>query len=202
MGNKQEGKQPRGASIEEEKSLLEELLEEQKPVTAASSQEAALLVGECREEEHPTLVGRSKIVWAGPTGGEQAAWLPRIHCVIVRLGDRVLLQRPANYPEPVIMGVLDGLAPRRLAEKVPGPTVHLRQDESVRVRSEEGVDMLEVYQGEAGPVLRILNQDLDLELPGKLSVRAGSISLKAEDGSVEVDASEDVVVKGEDISLN
>lgn len=187
---------------EGEKSLLEELLES--PQRGMGEQAAAMppLLGMCIDEDHPAMCGRAKIAWQLPDGTGHEAWLARIHSVTVRKGDRVIVQQLANHSEPVIMGVLDGLAPRRMAEKVPGPTIPLKQDESLRVRADDGTELMEVYQGEDGPVLRILNPDMDLELPGKLRIRAKSITLAAKEGAIELDASGNVVVKGEDISLN
>ena len=186
---------------EQEAGLLDELIQNQ-PVPASTKRpDLAPLVGECVCQEHPTLSGRARIRWTEENQTRQA-WLPQLHGLTLREGDRVLLQQPRNWPEPLIVGVVDGLAVRRKAEKVPGPTVPLRRDESLRVRTDDGQEIAELLLDESGPVIRLLSRDVGLELPGELRIRAASIKLEAEQGNVEVKASDDVVVQGEEISLN
>jgi len=85
---------------------------------------------------------------------------------------------------------------------LPGPSVELKGDESVRVRGRDGQQLLEIYQEEEGPVVRLLDPDLDLELPGELRIRAEHIQLEATRGDVELKASDDVNLQGEMIHLN
>jgi len=191
-----------GEQISDDVGILDELLAASTGNESAPVQISQTILGECTDESHPVMTGRAKICVQYLDGVRREAWLATLLGVTVRKGDRVILQQPANYAEPVIMGVLDGLAPRRMAEKVPGPAVQLRQDEGLRVRTDEGKDLLEIYEGEKGPVIRLMSPDLDLEVPGRFRVRAANISLAAEEGTVEVEAAGDVVVKGEDISLN
>ena len=101
-----------------------------------------------------------------------------------------------------MVGVVDGFAPRPEAPRLPGPTVPLRADESVRVRTAEGQDLLEVRPTDQGPVVRLLHDDLDLELPGRLRLRAETIRLQATRGNVELSATDDVELVGEMIHLN
>ena len=184
-----------------EPDLLDDLVLHQPTPGAPPTPDLAPLVGECVAERHATLTGRARIRWTdGEHGGE--AWLPRLHGLTVREGDRVLLQQPRNWPEPMVVGVVDGLAVRRKAEKVPGPTVPLRRDESLRIRTDDGQEIAELLLEEDGPVIRLLQDDVGLELPGELRIKAAAIKLEADRGNVEVKASDDVVVQGEEISLN
>ena len=128
--------------------------------------------------------------------------MPCLQSLVVRTGDRVLLTRPANHPEPLVTGVLDSLRRPQPAPLRHGPAVGLRADEAVVVTGERGAPLLEVFEGERGPVVRLLSDDLDLELPGRLRLAAADIQLEARRGSVKVQASDDVVVKGEMIQLN
>ena len=173
-------------------------------VAARAAPVPACLVGECTDDEHPTLLGRVRVRWTEPHRGGEAReqWLACLHGVTVRRRDRVLLQLPDNWPEPIVAGVVDGFAMRPEARRLPGPTVDLRGDESVRVRGQDGQQLLEIYQEEGGPVVRLLDPDLDLELPGELRIRAEQISLEATRGDVELKASDDVNVQGEMIHLN
>lgn len=61
---------------------------------------------------------------------------------------------------------------------------------------------MEVFEDESGPVIRLLRDDIDLDLQGKLRVRAKSIELEAKEGQARIKASDDVVVVGEIIHLN
>lgn len=173
-------------------------------VAAPPAPAPTCLVGECIDDEHPTLLGRVKVRWTPPGGGAEAQeqWLACLHGVTVRRQDRLLLQLPENWPEPIVAGVVDGFATRPEAARLPGPSMELRGDESVRIRGRDGQDLLEIYQEEAGPVVRLLDPGLDLELPGELRVRAEQIRLEATRGDVELKASDDVNVQGEMINLN
>ncbi len=164
----------------------------------------ACLVGECVDDAHPTLLGRVRVRWTEPhKGGEvQEKWLACLLGVTVRERDRVMLQLPDNWPEPIVAGVVDGFAMRPEAPRLAGPSVDLREDESVRVLGEDGQQLLEVFQREGGPVVRLLDPDLDLELPGELRIKAEQICLEATRGDVDLRASDDVNVQGEMINLN
>ena len=183
-------------------ALLREVIKT--TAAAAPAQDTGTLVGECLEDEHEVLRNRIKVGWIDPGGDPRQAWLAPLRNLVVRQGDRVLLTRPANWPEPLVTGVLDGLhrpgpTPAGLRQ---GPSLRLRADERVRVAGEQGQDLLELRQSEHGPVLRLLGPDLDLELPGRLRLSATEIALVARRGDVRVDASDDVKVRGEVIELN
>jgi len=201
-GNKKPETPGANASAEHQTTLLEELLSEARPAVPGQVPSSQSLLGECIDELHPVMQGRVRVQVELQEAQKHRMWLAKVHGVTVRKGDRVIIQKPANYSEPIVTGVLDGLAPRRMEAKVPGPTVPLRQDESLRVVTDGGQEILEIYQDDAGPVVRLLDRDVDLELPGALRVRALSIKLEAEEGDVEVKAAGDVVVEGNDISLN
>ena len=160
------------------------------------------LVGECLEMEHPVLHQRVKIAWVSPDGEPSQAWLAPLRNMVIRAGDRVLLTLPANWPEPLVTGVLDGLHQPARPPLRQGPSVRLRADEGLRVTSEDGHDLLEIRQADTGPVLRLLGEDMDLEFPGRLRLCASEIALEARRGDVRIDASDDVKVRGEVIELN
>jgi hypothetical protein len=68
--------------------------------------------------------------------------------------------------------------------------------------SSEGTRLIEISQSEAGPVVRVLEPDVQVEFAGKLSLRARDIKLEATQGEVSLEATADVVVRGETIRLN
>ena len=162
---------------------------------------AESFVGECEKIRHPTLNGRVFVSW-GEGKDCRRAWLPTLHAISVRKCDRVLLQWPTNWPEPIVVGVIDGFAARPEVQPSVAATLEVQRDESVRVQAVDGTGLIEVRVAESGPVVRILSRDVDLEYPGALNITADQIALRAQRGQVQIDATDDVVVRGETIQLN
>lgn len=160
------------------------------------------LVGTCTDERHPDLQGRIRVRWSELGEAEREAWLPTLQSLPVRQGDRVLIQHARNWPEPVVTGVVDGFATRPEADARPAGHLELKPDEGIEIRSPDGTTLLELRAGPSGPVLRILAEDLDVDIPGRLRLRAGVLELVARRGPVRVEASDDVVLEGEVIKLN
>lgn len=161
-----------------------------------------LLVAECIDARHPTLVGRVLCRIATPSGAPAERWIPTLMHLPVREGDRVLLARPANHAEPVVVGVLDGFTPRPEPARSPAAVRTLARDETVRFESARGEPLVEIAPGQTGPVVRLLSADVEVESPGAVRLRATSIAIEATQGEVRVQASDDVVVQGEAIHLN
>jgi hypothetical protein len=185
---------------EASRGILEELLgelDERSPVPAAET----TLVGECIDDRHPTLLGRVEIRVQSNGRAPVDTWLATLRGVSVRVGDRVWLQRAANWPEPVVVGVLDGFEARPIPERKPAATLELRADETVAVLDSRGRPLLEIGEGEHGPSVRLSQPNLELDVPGDLRMRADSIRLTAA-GPIEIDADGDVVVRGDVIELN
>jgi hypothetical protein len=72
----------------------------------------------------------------------------------------------------------------------------------VTITAADGKPLIELAASDAGPVVRLLQPDIDVEVPGKLRVSAASIELVATRGEVKVEAADDVVVRGENVHLN
>jgi hypothetical protein len=161
-----------------------------------------MLVAACTEARHPTLLGRVRCRLTMPSGEAVERWFPTLMHLPVRQGDRVLLARPANFAEAIVVGVLDGFTPRPEAPAEAAATRTLASDETVRFESARGVPLLEIGPGPAGPVVRLLSDALDVETKGALRVRAATIELSAQRGALKLEASDDVVVQGEAIHLN
>lgn len=162
----------------------------------------AVLMGECVDAVHPTLRGRVLVRWNGPDGAANERWLPTLYRLSVRAADRVLLARVGNWDEHVVIGVIDGFARRPEAPRREGASLELALDEALMIRGADGVELVEIRQEERGPVVKLLQSDVDLELPGALRLRAEDIRLEARQGRVELSATDDVVVRGEIIRLN
>jgi hypothetical protein len=184
-------------------AVLEDLLQ---ATSIRGSHEAPagdlLLMGECIDASHPTLRGRILVRWRGSGGGLSERWLPTLYRLAVREGDRVLVARVGNLDEAVVLGVVDGFARRPEPELREVATLQLSSDECVTVRSTDGSELLQIRQEERGPVVRLLQSDVDLELPGALRLKAEDIRLEACQGRVELSATDDVIVRGEIIRLN
>lgn len=162
----------------------------------------ALFVGECLDDRHPSLFGRVLVRWKDSNSNSIENWLPTLQGLSVRKLDRVLLQQPVNWPDPIVLGVVDGCADRPEPGRLLKNLIELKPDELVRVNSHTGQPLLEVYQENDGPVVRLLADDVNLDLNGKLKISAQSIDLSAKKGKFSISASSDVVVKGEVIALN
>ncbi len=157
------------------------------------------LVGVCVDDRHPTLAGRVQVrITDGD--GERSPWLATLAHLPVRCEDRVLLLQPGNWPEPVVVGVIDGLR-ARAAETHPAAALTLRSDETLEIRAQDGAPVLAIVPTAAGPVLRLTRADQRLEVDGRLVFAADAINFVAR-GDVSVAAGGDVVVTGEEIKLN
>ncbi len=160
------------------------------------------VVGWCTDTKHPALTGRVRVRWKTPGGAERERWLPCVHGLTVRENDRVLVQPVANWPQPIVVGVVDGFAMRPEAPFLPGPTVTLERDETVRVETREGQRLLEIRSDDSGPIVRLLDDDVSLDLKGRMKIKASSIAIQAKQGAVKITATNDVEVQGETVKLN
>ena len=191
---------------DENTSILEEIIElersdnvkeERLPTTISST-----LVGVCLDAKHPTLQGRVLVEWKTSSRGDYRRWLPTLMSVTVRKGDTVLLSAPENWPEPVVIGVLDGFALRPSEKKVEKASLDLEKDESISVYAVTGDKILEVFYEDTGPVVRLMKEDIEVEMPGKGRISARSVNIEAKTGDVRIKASEDVKIQGEVVKLN
>lgn len=181
----------------EARVLLEDLVESETPAAPAGP-----LVGEVLEAEHPTLQGRARVRWSDDRGEKEEAWLPCLQGLTVRARDRVLVQRASNWPEAIVVGVLDGFARRPEAPVREAARLRLRADETLTVSGEDEQPLLELRQEAQGTRVRLLREDVDVEMPGRLRLAARELELRARSGDVRIRASDDVRVDGEAIRLN
>lgn len=161
-----------------------------------------LFVGECLDDRHPSITGRVLIGWQDAQSNAIEKWLPALQGLSVRKLDRVLLQQPVNWPEPIVFGVVDGCADRPEPDFESKHAIELKPDEAVRIDSHNGSPLVEICQVDDQPVVRLLSDDVNLDMSGKLKISAQDIDLAAKKGQVSITAESDVVVKGEIIELN
>lgn len=191
--------------VAEEESPLQQVLDRAPhPRSAARPAPAPSgpRVGEVLDARHPTLSGRVQVRMTDESGGSDERWLPTLQGLPVRAHDRVLVTQPANWQEAVVVGVLDGFARRPEVARGTGARLELEGDEAVRVVARDGTALVEVFQGPAGPVVRLLQADVDLELEGRLRVTAQSLRLAAREGEARLEAADDVVLRGQAVRLN
>ncbi len=191
------------AEAEAETNTLDALLDEHQPrrdVPMISG--PACLMGRVLDDRHPTLHARVQVRWQTAQGHTRERWLLTLQGLAVRTEDRVLMLCPEGSDEPVVTGVLDGFTRRPTPERNAAAQVELRRDEKVRIVGAKGEALLEIHEGESGPVVTILHDDLELAVPGQLRLRGKQVQLEATEGSVEVDASDEVTLRGEMIKLN
>ena len=192
---------PVNVVVERNESIVDRLLA-QEPSDPKHEGRRGCCVGECIDPKHPSIAGRIRVRLKDTDGRSQELWMPCLHRLAVRQGDRVLVEHPANWPEPIVVGVVDGFAMRATAQLLPGPTLTLNTDESVRIEANDGQELIEVFQGENGPVVRLLKDDVNLEVKGSFSINARRIDLGADKGKVRITAQDDVEVEGRKINLN
>jgi hypothetical protein len=156
----------------------------------------------CTEERHPTLTGRIRARCEDVRGCVHESWIATLSGVSVRVSDHVLVLKLPNQPDPIVIGVVDGFSRRAEAPKQIAQILEMKRDETLQVSAENGKPLLHITRNEQGPVIRLLQADTQVELPGKLRISAGAIELCARTGAVRIDASDDVEIVGEAIHLN
>jgi hypothetical protein len=114
----------------------------------------------------------------------------------------VLVLKLPHQLDAIAMGVIDGFGHRPQAPKLVAQLLEMKPDETLQVNAENGQPLLQITRTEQGPMLRLLQADTQVELPGKLRIAAGAIELCARAGGVRIDASDDVEIVGEAVHLN
>lgn len=185
----------------DQNSLVDEMVAAYRTESATPRIQASI-VGQCIDACHPTLTGRVRVEWNNSDGLKMDTWLPCLQGLVVRKDDRVLVQQPDNWPEPLVVGVVDGFAMRREVPYTSASDLILQTDEVVRIVTPEGQPLLEICQKDGGPILRLLTDDLNLDVKGRFTVSARSVTLNANRGEMKITAKDDVIVEGETIKLN
>lgn len=160
------------------------------------------VVGDVVAAREVSRPGRARVRWCDPDGTWREEWLRTLTQLGLRAGDRVLLVRPFGWSESLVTGVVDGFAARPEVPPVPAMALALQPDESVRITTLDGAPLVELRQSESGPVVRLFQPDVAVEVAGSLRLAARSIELRASAGSVAVDATDAVVIKGESVRIN
>lgn len=192
---------------------LDQLLERAARASSSTLDFGATAVGECVDTHNPHLPGRVLVQARDRKGTPQTAWLPALVGLELRIGARVLVTKPDNWPEPIVTGAVGGLessrsrpsegpqAPRPSSDER-APRVQLDAGEQLEICGPTGAPIARVRSTPGGPELSLLTPDLELRVPGKLRLSAERIELRAQQGGVDVRSPGDTIVRSRTIQLN
>ncbi len=164
--------------------------------------DAATWIGRCLQAHDPEHPGKSLVGYVDERGALAERWLDQLGHAAPAVGDEVLLTTPRNRSAPLVIGRL-GTGP---VDPLHLPGGYQLQVDDKRRRATllrpDGTLAMELDLAGDAPILQLPEEDLALEIAGRLSISAGSIELVSTDGEVRVEASEDVRVRGKRIWLN
>jgi hypothetical protein len=194
------------AQIEASGTTLERLLELASRAQAVRFGNGTL-VGECLDTHNPHLPQRVLVRARNEDGKPVVAWLPVLADLRVRVGHKVLLSKPDNWPEPVVIGTVVGLErpedDEGRATSVDGAsTLRLEQGQAIVITDPSGQPMIELQATVDGPRVSLLRADLEIDTAGCLRIAAERIELCAREGGVDIRTNGDAVVRGRVIRLN
>lgn len=191
---------------------LDELLEIASRPAAIAWAGNGSVVGECLDTHNPSLPYRVLVRARDADGEAITGWLPVMAHVRVRVGDKLLLDKPDNWPEPIVMGVIAGLdqaSPEPDAASsasnesdARGPELRLEQNQGIVVTGPTGEALLELQATSEGLRIALLANDVSLDAAGCLRFGADRIELHAREGGVDIRTEGNAVVRGKFIRLN
>lgn len=188
--------------------MLDEIIENsvvqavtEKKCDSKESSPKRTLIGSCMESVHPFLKGRI-LVELEVDDKAVKKWMPTLHGLTFRPNDRVLVQWAENFDEPIVTGVVDGFSKRPEIERTALVSIKLENDESIKIGNCDGLPLLEIAQSSEGPIVKLFDEKVKIDLPNELCIDAKRIELNAKQGELKLSATDNVVVKGEQIDLN
>lgn len=181
--------------------------EPEAPARAPATQ--GLLAGEVIDTHHPDGPGRVRVRWLDAHGETLERWLVCLRGQRPRRGDRVLVEQPANWPEPLVTGAFAANAEAHGAfawqedpDTHASHAMRLAPDQCVQIDDAHGKPLVRILASSAGPVVRLMSPNVSLEAAGKLSLRAQTLELEAGGGGVDIRTEADTVVRSRYIRLN
>lgn len=174
------------------------------PSPAVERNESSTLIGEVTDTHHPDAMGRVRVKWSMQDGNTCERWLECVDGVKPGIGDRVLLQSPANWPENLVCGLLKRAGRGEPVEPAVEPAValSLEPDKCVQVSDASGCPLLQVRASPDGPVVTLLNRNVNIEVAGKLRLSAQTLELEGGRGGVDIRTEADTVVRSRYVRLN
>jgi hypothetical protein len=183
---------------------LEELLEEASRVQALAFG-AGTLIGECLDTHNPHLPGRVLVRARIEDGTLAHAWLPMLAQLRVRAGSRVLLSKPNNWAEPVVIGALTGLEPASeiVEPSSDDPQLRLEPGQTLVIIGPSGRPLIRIGAADSGePRIELLGTDASIDVDGCLRIGAERIELESRAGGIDLRTDGDAIVRGRVIRLN
>ncbi|WP_322074523.1 hypothetical protein [Burkholderia cepacia] len=171
---------------------------------SAERRESSTLIGEVTDTHHPDAMGLIRVKWSEQDGKTCERWLECVDGVKPRIGDRVLLQSPVNWPEPLIAGLLTRKGHGEPVKPVvePAVAISLEADKCVQITDAAGTPLLQVRASPDGPVVTLLNRNVNVEVAGKLRLSAQTLELDGGRGGVDIRTEADTVVRSRYVRLN
>ena len=165
---------------------------------------SSTIVGEVIDTHHPDLSGFVCVRWITQTGESSERWLRRVRGPMPRKGDRVLLEQPLNWQEKLITAVLeDPSCGKPVADNTEAAQkIELQPNQCLSIMDAHRNPVVEIYSSSQGPVVRLMNENVNLEIPGKLRFQADTIELEAGRGGVDIRTDADTVIRSRFIRLN
>ena len=160
------------------------------------------LVADVVVETHPVLNNHILVSGVDATGVTFEQWLTHVCGVVIRAGDKVLLQRPADIDQPLVTAVVESSQRGATTSRAIGEALQMQADEVLRINDHHGKPLLEVFSGESGPELKLHHELSELDVEGSFKLKADSLELNARQGEMTLAASGDIKVDGEMIKLN
>lgn len=174
------------------------------PAPASAARASERVVGDVTDSHHPDAMGRVCVRWATRDGDTREQWLECLEGMKPRIGDRVVLEQPENWPERLVTGILrrTGYGEPIEARTEPAIVLKLEADRCVQIDDAHGNALLQVAASGDGPVVRLLNQNVNIEAAGKLRLCAQTLELEGGRGGVDIRSEADTVVRGRFVRLN
>ncbi|BAX61831.1 hypothetical protein [Burkholderia stabilis] len=170
----------------------------------AERRESSTMIGEVIDTHHPDAMGLIRVKWSVQDGDTCERWLECVDGVKPRIGDRVLLQSPANWADYLIAGLLTRKGLGEPVEPViePAMALSLEADKCVQIADAAGTPLLQVRASPDGPVVTLLNRNVNIEVAGKLRLSAQTLELEGGRGGVDIRTEADTVVRSRYVRLN
>jgi hypothetical protein len=170
----------------------------------AERRESSTLIGEVTDTHHPDAMGRIRVKWILQDDTACERWLECVDGVKPRIGDRVLLQSPANWPEYLIAGLLTRKGHGEPVEPAvePAMALTLEAEKCMQIADASGCPLLQVRASPDGPVVTLLNRNVNIEVAGKLRLSAQTLELEGGRGGVDIRTEADTVVRSRYVRLN
>lgn len=129
-------------------------------------------------------------------------------------GDRVLFVMPANASMAVITSVLSPAGQAATCQSSLNPVsasngshssqeLVLRDTDSLCVTTSSGQTLVAIERGATGPIIRLGQGSLQMDMPGELHLMADSLRFTTRSGPISIESqTDDVIVQGRTIRLN